>query len=107
MLWHFTLQSRFALAEQLPLQLASHFAEHVADGGVPVHFALQCAPHVALQDAAHWLLFAFEEHSAWQLPSQSASHDPWQLKLPGFAMQLASHDALQLPVQLASTVAVH
>jgi hypothetical protein len=51
----------FAWAVQLPLQLAMHLAWHDADGGVPVHCALQCPPQLALQEASHCAVLAFDE----------------------------------------------
>jgi hypothetical protein len=112
---------------QLPWQLAWHFASHDADGGVPVHCALQRVPQLALHWAEHWpmqsamlpLPMHWPVHVPEQLPSQSVSHDPWQLKLPGLAehdpvqlpMQLPVHDAdalpVQPPMQLASSCAEH
>jgi hypothetical protein len=62
---------------------------------------------------------AFDAQDPWQVPEQSASHEPWQSKLPGLAMQLpmqlplqvavqfTSAEAMQLPLQLASSCAAH
>jgi hypothetical protein len=100
-------QLRFACAVQLPLQLAMHWAWHDAIGGVPVHCALQCPPQLALQEAAHCAWLELAEQDPLQCPSQSASQDPWQLNMPGFAMQLAMQLPVQLVLQFTSADAVH
>lgn len=74
--WQLMSQLRFACAVQLPLQLAWHFAMHVADGGVPEHCALHCPPQLALHEASHCDWSPFDEHAPWQCASQSASHEP-------------------------------
>jgi hypothetical protein len=82
---------------QLPLQLASHFASQVAEGGVPVHSASQLPLHVALQDASHSLLLPDDEHLPLQSPSQLARQLAEQSSEPGFA----SHCPVQLPLHEA------
>jgi hypothetical protein len=72
-----------------------------------VHCPWQWAPQLALQEASHCVLFAFDAQDPWQVPEQSASQDPWQSKLPGFAMQLAVQLPLQFVVQFTSAVAMH
>ncbi len=52
-----------------------------------------------------WL--ASDWHSAWQLPEQSASQEPSQLKLPGLAVQLPLQFAWQFVLHDAVAVAVH
>jgi hypothetical protein len=78
-----------------------------AEGGVPVHWPWHWAPQLALHEASHCAVLAFDWHDPWHVPEQSASHEPSQSKLPGFALQLAMQVPLQLAVQFTSADAVH
>ncbi len=105
--WHAMLQVALALAVHEPLHEAWHFASHVAEGGVPSHFALheplQLAWHCVVQSA----LFADEEH--WLV--HDASHDVRQLalqsKLPGLELHEPVQSPVHEPVQLTSGFTVH
>jgi hypothetical protein len=99
-------QLRFACAVQLPLQLAEHFSEQAADGGVAVHCTLQRAAQLPLHWATHSLMFPLDEHCALHPPWQSVSQEPWQSKLPGSTLHIPEQLASHVPVQLTSAVAV-
>jgi hypothetical protein len=114
--WHWIWQLMFACAWQLPWHAAWQVTG-VHCAGCPWQLTLHCAPHVSLHDASHCVWFAL----LWQLPeqlaSQSALHDPSQLKLGAVhppwqllshcVVQLALIDAVHWPLQLASSCAEH
>lgn len=56
------LHVAFTCAVHEPLHDDWHLAVHVADGGVPVHFALQLPLQFALHSAVQLVLVASEAH---------------------------------------------
>jgi hypothetical protein len=72
--WQSMLHFAFTSAVHDPLHDAWHCASHVADGGVPEHFALQLPLQFALHSASQFVLLPSEAHSL----EQSASHVPVQ-----------------------------
>jgi hypothetical protein len=111
------LHCAFTSAVHDPLHDAWHFASQLAEGGVPVHFALHVPPQFARHSASHCDEFPELEQCPLQEPSHVALQSALQSKLPGwvwhFAEQLPEHDpvhdalavTLQLPLQLACNLA--
>lgn len=101
------LQSMLISAWHSPVQLAEHFASHVAVGGVALQLVLHWPEQVALHSAVHLAWSAAEAHLPSQVPWQSAVQDALQSKDPGSALQFAMQLVLQLPVHVASAVTLH